>query len=523
MLHGVAAVLGSNVFMKGVDSQLHIGDSCLSSCSASRASVSYLHPRTFVNYPGQTVRVHLSNVQSPCAGSPLRTPCAPSAAETNYPALYHCTWVNPSDLGNEVTVAVAQQAVSTELSSSGGTLLGFGVHVDCPVPSWSEFEALVQYDPASSGAWGITLRLHHFGPPDDADAMLIPFEGLKGGDVVKFGITAPSPPPPVPPPPHTPPSPPLPSPPSPPPSPPVTACAGATTPGSTNWVVHSASYSVYTDVSIASCGVSATPVIVASLGGVSSHWRTEGTSEIYSLTASGFRMYANIYDSTTVTPTQANSWRWHVNWLASPLVTTPSFCAGRTPRGSTNWVVHAASYSVLVDVSLASCGFSSTPVLVTNIGGTSSHWQANGGSAPYNIDSEGFRIYGNIDNRDDVTPSQVNAWNWHVNWMAMPVTSGGCVCAGRTPKGSTDWVVHSAGYSVYVDVDISHCGFSSTPKLVTSIGGSSSHWQADGTSAPYSISNSGFRIYSNIKDRSDITPSQANAWQWHINWIAQGC
>ena len=91
-------------------------------------------------------------------------------------------------------------------------------------------------------------------------------------------------------------------------------------------------------------------------------------------------------------------------------------------------------------------------------------------------------------------------------------------CAGRTPAGSTNWIVY--GSQIYVEVDMSGCKFSSTPYVVSSIGGTSSHWTSTGGSAPYSATATGFTIY--VNQPGGVTPAQANGVNWHIEWIAVG-
>jgi hypothetical protein len=91
-------------------------------------------------------------------------------------------------------------------------------------------------------------------------------------------------------------------------------------------------------------------------------------------------------------------------------------------------------------------------------------------------------------------------------------------CAGRTPTGSTNWIVY--GSQIYVEVDMSGCKFSSTPYVVSSIGGTSSHWTSTGGSAPYSATATGFTIY--VNQPGGVTPAQANGVNWHIEWIAVG-
>ena len=58
------------------------------------------------------------------------------------------------------------------------------------------------------------------------------------------------------------------------------------------------------------------PRYFTTLGGNSSHWATTGATSIYNATPTGFRVYVRWSDGSALTPAQANSFQWHVNWLA---------------------------------------------------------------------------------------------------------------------------------------------------------------------------------------------------------------
>lgn len=102
-------------------------------------------------------------------------------------------------------------------------------------------------------------------------------------------------------------------------------------------------------------------------------------------------------------------------------------------------------------------------------------------------------------------------------------TDGAKIASGRTQPGATNWQVYHVN-AIYVDVDTSAAGFTQTPVYVTSIGGDSQHYGTDGASAVYSATATGFRIFikwdTGYKNSNAITPEEANASKWHINWIA---
>jgi hypothetical protein len=97
---------------------------------------------------------------------------------------------------------------------------------------------------------------------------------------------------------------------------------------------------------------------------------------------------------------------------------------------------------------------------------------------------------------------------------------------GSTPVGTTAWQQYfdqGAGVfeqGVFVDVDTSSAGFTTTPIYITSIGGNSSHWVTTGATSIYNPTPRGFRVYVRYSTGQPITPQEANQLGWHINWIA---
>jgi len=91
--------------------------------------------------------------------------------------------------------------------------------------------------------------------------------------------------------------------------------SGSTTPGSTNWQPYSGTAGIYLDVDTSAAKFTKTPRYIATIGGNSSHWTTTGISSIYNATPNGFRVYLRWSDGSALTPAQANSFQWHVNWI----------------------------------------------------------------------------------------------------------------------------------------------------------------------------------------------------------------
>lgn len=91
--------------------------------------------------------------------------------------------------------------------------------------------------------------------------------------------------------------------------------SGSTTPGSTNWQTYGVNTGVYLDVDTSAGKFTITPNYLTSLGGNSSHWAATGATAIYNATPTGFRVYVRWSNGSTLTPAQANSFQWHINWL----------------------------------------------------------------------------------------------------------------------------------------------------------------------------------------------------------------
>ncbi len=95
------------------------------------------------------------------------------------------------------------------------------------------------------------------------------------------------------------------------------------------------------------------------------------------------------------------------------------------------------------------------------------------------------------------------------------------IVAGNTTPGATAWQSYQ-GYALYLDVDTTNAGFKTTPVYTVSLTGDSMIFWATGGSAPYSTSPTGFRLYIRLIDGTPISPTQANTYNWHINWMAAG-
>jgi len=91
-------------------------------------------------------------------------------------------------------------------------------------------------------------------------------------------------------------------------------CAGTTGRGSKyNWVNYD-NHGIYMDVSISRCGFIKTPTVTTSIEGQMWHWKATGTSSVYSVTPSKFRIYLSL--SSKLRKETARYGGWNVEWIA---------------------------------------------------------------------------------------------------------------------------------------------------------------------------------------------------------------
>ena len=93
-----------------------------------------------------------------------------------------------------------------------------------------------------------------------------------------------------------------------------------------------------------------------------------------------------------------------------------------SPPGSTVWIDFGAPHiGVYTDVdtrsSTAAANFVSTPLYFMSLGGDNMHYNNSGGYGIYLPTNTGFRVYLTT----VWTDSQVEAWNWRVNWCGIGI------------------------------------------------------------------------------------------------------
>jgi hypothetical protein len=92
-------------------------------------------------------------------------------------------------------------------------------------------------------------------------------------------------------------------------------CSGQTIPGNTNWKPYANGRGIFVDIDTSACHFATTPVYITSIGGTGDQWGTTGASSVYMATLTGFRIYIRWVDYSPLTPLQASSRQWHINWI----------------------------------------------------------------------------------------------------------------------------------------------------------------------------------------------------------------
>src|SRR5688500_729256 len=100
--------------------------------------------------------------------------------------------------------------------------------------------------------------------------------------------------------------------------------SGRTEPGNTNWTPYLGHSTREIEVQIVTSAAkfTQTPHYVSSLCAHTDHWAVCGSSAIYDPTPTGFRLLLRYswnkptgHEQPPLTPADANSWKWHINWI----------------------------------------------------------------------------------------------------------------------------------------------------------------------------------------------------------------
>lgn len=91
------------------------------------------------------------------------------------------------------------------------------------------------------------------------------------------------------------------------------------------------------------------------------------------------------------------------------------------------------------------------------------------------------------------------------------------MCCGTTNTDGTGWLPYK-DYAIFIDVNTSSCGFSTTPLYFTSISGQTRMWDLFGANSIYRPSTTGFTVYLRSPFVETITIAEADEYDWHIQW-----
>jgi len=310
-----------------------------------------------------------------------------------------------------------------------------------------------------------------------------------------------------------------------------------------SWQKHaSKSMSQYVDLS--KCGFSGsvsagTVSAKVAITGTTSHWTLGGVNSLYP-EKTGFRVY--------IDAKSFNPWNLRTNWRldvlavgkmkkpkltqkgATGVITSAGAVVGMcSGGGKAKWDVYSNDQTQLIDI--RKCGFTKTPTIFTSMTGTSSHWTATGMTSIYSPNKNNFRVY--IDDSSNSKAANAKKYKWSIDYLAVgpmskpaPKASGvrdesGAELKTCTGHSSKKWVKYGSA-EMYQDIDIGHCGFSKTPRVFTSMTGTSSHWQTQGITSIYSLTKTKFRVYINFYGSSSQATGFAKSHKWELDWIAVG-
>ncbi len=277
-------------------------------------------------------------------------------------------------------------------------------------------------------------------------------------------------------------------------------CAGQTPVGATDWQADREDV-VHVDVDTRGCKLTGKPLYFTSLGGHAKHAGIRGATSIYRASPEGFRLVLVRPHAHELSREQG----WHVNWMARPDgIVSKQLCTGRTEPEDFE---QAGDNGLKVKVDLSACGFEAPPVLMTSLGGVEGHALTRGATSVYWADAENFTVFVQ---KSKITVEQARAWDWHINWSAMPeLNDAGELCTGTTTSDAWEQKGKNA---LLAHVATDGC---SAPLVFTTIAGLHSHWYATGTSSIYDEGPKGFALK---LDRYQATPEWAQREDWHILW-----
>ena len=205
ILH-LAALLSTSSFaaeldLKGTSSLIKMNQAQLAvSCGGVTPAIRTITPTAVdAAFSDNTtlITLVLTGVADNCINVPIETPCAAHSARV--PPMFYCTYTVASSSTSGSTPYVGPlTAIAEEVLSASDRYLGTEILLNCPQLPYDQFIGLASY-PGDGSIVSLSVGAVFFGPPGAAGAVVLPFHGLSGGNIVNY-TSLPAPPPPMSPP-----------------------------------------------------------------------------------------------------------------------------------------------------------------------------------------------------------------------------------------------------------------------------------------------------------------------------------
>jgi len=185
-------------------------------------------------------------------------------------------------------------------------------------------------------------------------------------------------------------------------------------------------------------------------------------------------------------------------------------CCGTV--GTNGWRRYGGR-AMYVQAVTSRCRFVGTPRYFTTISGVSWHWRFRGTATISAGNSRSFRAY--------VYNNGMYNWRhrgrWTLNWcgvgkVAAPRRTSKSTCCGT--ETSSGW--RRYGAHMYSDINMRRCGFTATPKIMTSLS-STRRVLSAGVGSVYAPNAAKFRMYI-----YGTNPARARAYRYKLRWCAVG-
>ena len=172
---------------------------------------------------------------------------------------------------------------------------------------------------------------------------------------------------------------------------------------------------------------------------------------------------------------------------------------------------HRNTLVVVVDTS--HCKYSTTPQYVVSIMGDETTWTDTGSHSIESAYPTNFTV---VLVHPTLEYSQLSSYaikHWQVSWIADDGAN-----SGKTTPGYTGWQSDDGG--LFVDVDSTLCGYSSTPAYFTSFIQPQQHrFAVQGSRFVSNATKHGFSLALWPSTHMQMKPFLAEQLRWHVSWI----